>query len=130
LDGLSNLFVSTLFPGGMYIAVAVVTVWGWVRWSKRVQPRTVASILSLIGFALATASAILGISTLLYARAVHSFPINDPLLLRIFGCGALLSLSSTVFAILGIWRPGPLRWHALACGIVNLLLWFALAMAE
>jgi hypothetical protein len=114
----------------VYIALPAVITWGWVRWWKRTQPRTPFSILSLIGFTLATASGLLAISAMLYARAVGGFPFYDPLLLRIYRWGALLSLSGIVFAVIGVWRPSPLRWHAPACAIGTLLFWFAAAMGE
>lgn len=122
--------VLVLFVVGVYIALPAVMTWGWVRWWKRTQPRTPFSILSLIGFTLATASGLLAISAMLYARAVGGFPFYDPLLLRIYRWGALLSLSGIVFAVIGVWRPSPLRWHAPACAIGTLLFWFAAAMGE
>jgi hypothetical protein len=99
-----------LFVVAVYIALPAVMIWGWVRWSRRTQLRTVSSILSLIGFTLATASGLLAISAMLYTRAVGGFPFYDPLLLRIYRWGALLSLSGIVFALIGVWRPGP-RYH-------------------
>lgn len=97
---------------------------------KRTQPRTWPALLSLVGFALATASSLLAASSMSYAHAIGGFPFYDPLLLRIYGWGALLSLSGTVFAFIGVWRPGPLRWHAPACAVGTLLFWFAAAMGE
>jgi hypothetical protein len=77
-----------------------------------------------------TASGLLATSSVLYAHAIGGFPFYDPLLLRIYRWGALLSLSGTVFAFIGVWRPGPLRWHAPACAVGTLLFWFAAAMGE
>jgi hypothetical protein len=122
--------VIVLFVVGVYIALPAVMIWGWVRWRKRIQPRTPFSILSLIGFTLATASGLLAISSVLYAHAVGGFPFYDRLLLRIYRWGALLSLSGIVFAVIGAWRPSPLRWHAPACAIGTLLFWFAAATGE
>lgn len=39
---------------GLYAGLPVLMIWGWVRWFRRTQPRTLPSILSLIGLALAT----------------------------------------------------------------------------
>src|SRR5207302_1584664 len=92
--------------------LAGVMVWGWVRWSKRSQPKTLLPVLSLVGFALATASGLLAISITLYMQAVGGLPYYDPTLLRFYRWGALLSATGIVFAIFGVWRPSPLRWHA------------------
>ena len=43
-----------LFAISTYVGLPALMI--WVRWFSRTQPRTVPSILSLIGFALATAS--------------------------------------------------------------------------
>jgi len=114
----------------IYIALPAAMVWGWVRWARRTQTRTFCSILSLIGFTLATASALLAISAVLYARAIGGFPFYDPLLLRIFRWGGLLSLSGIAFAIIGGWGPGPLRWHAPACAVGTLVFWVGAAAGE
>lgn len=119
-----------LLAVGFYVGLPAAMIWGWVRWWKRTQPRTPFSILSLIGFTLATASGLLAILAMLYARAVGGFQFYDPLLLRIYRWGALLSLSGIVFAVIGVWRPSPLRWHAPVCAIGTLLFWFAAAMGE
>ncbi len=73
-----------LLAVGFYVGLPAVMIWGWVRWLKRKQPRTLLSVLSLIGFTLATASGLLATSAMLYARAVGGFPFYDPLLLRIY----------------------------------------------
>jgi hypothetical protein len=48
-----------LFALGVYVGLPALMVWGWVRWFRRRQLRTLPSILSLIGFTLATASGLL-----------------------------------------------------------------------
>lgn len=121
---LGALFVTVI------VALPVAMVWGWLRWWKSNVPRTVSSTLSLIGFALATASALLAISSSIYGAARGGFPYYDPLLMKIYIWGLLLSLSALVFAILGVWRRGPLRWHAPGCAAGTLLLWFVAAISE
>jgi hypothetical protein len=126
----SASMILVLYAVTIYIALPAAMVWGWARWSKRSQSRTVLSILSLVGFIFATASGLLVISAVLYARAVGGFPFYDPSLLRIYRWGALLSLSGIVFAIIGVWRPGPLRWHAPVCAIGTLVFWLGAAAGE
>lgn len=114
----------------LYVGLPVLMIWGWVRWFSRTQPRTLPSILSLIGFALATASGLLAVSSVLYAHVRGGFPYYDPLLMRIYAWGGMLSLSGIVFGIGGVWRPGPVRWLAPICSLGTLLFWFASAMGE
>ena len=119
-----------LFAVGFYIGLPALMGWGWVRWFGRTQPRILPSIPSLIGLTLATASGLLAVSSVLYAHAIGGFPFYDPRLLRIYRWGGLLSLSGIVFGIAGVWRPGPVRWHAPACSLGTLLFWFVSAMGE
>src|SRR5580700_664962 len=105
-----------------YLVSPTTLIWGWTRWVRSQKLHTTASVLSLIGFIFATASALLAISSLAYAQ-VHHFPYYDPLLLRIFRMGALLSLCGVVFGVCGVWRPSPLRWHAPVSGLGMLAFW-------
>jgi len=112
-----------------YLVTPVMLIWGWMRWARQPQQRTVAAILSLIGFTFGTASAILAVSTIAYAH-VHHFPFYDPLLLRIFRWGGVLSLAGIGFGISGVWRTGPLRWHAPVCGLGMFAFWLLAAEGE
>ena len=112
-----------------YLVTPVALIWGWTRWARRPKQQTVSAILSLFGFIFATASGILAVSSVAFAQ-VHHFPYYDPLLLRIFRWGGLLSLAGILFGISGVWRPGPLRWHAPACGVGMLAFWLLAAEGE
>ncbi len=112
-----------------YLVTPVALIWGWTRWTRQPKHRTVPSILSLIGFVFATASAVVAVSSVAFAQ-VHHFPYYDPLLLRIFRWGALLALAGILFGIGGVWRPGPLRWHAPICGLGMFAFWFLAASGE
>jgi heme/copper-type cytochrome/quinol oxidase subunit 1 len=119
-----------LFVLGICIALLAVMIWGWVRWAKHREPRTAFSTLSLVGFILATASGLLAISAMLYARAGGGFLFYDPSLVRIYRLGVILSLAAMAFAIVGLWRPSPLRWHAPLCAVGTLVFWLAAAGSE
>jgi len=114
----------------MGVVLTGTIFWGWVRWTRRPKSKTVPSILSLMGFALATASALLGASTMLYVLAVGGFRYYDPMLLRVYRWGALLSLLAIVSAVIGVWGPSPLRWHAPVSALGTLALWIVAAAGE
>ena len=130
MSKIAESIVVVLFFTGVYIALPAAMIWGWVRWARRTQAQTRSSILSLIGFGLATASALLAISSLLYSHAIGGFPFYDPLLLRIYRWGGLLSLTGIIFGICGAWQPSSLRWHAPGCAIGMFVFWSAMAMGE
>jgi hypothetical protein len=112
-----------------FLVSPVMLIWGWVRWVKLPRPSTIASVLSLIGFVLANASALLAVLTTGYAQ-IHHFPYYDPLLLRIFRSGLLLSVCGIVFGIGGVWRPSPLRWHSPVSGLGMVAFWIMAASGE
>ena len=122
-------FLWIAVPLFVFIGVPVVLAWGWTRWSRDDTPRTISKILSLVGFSLASLSAALGLGTALYAT-VHHFPFYDPTLMRIYALGTLLSLGGIAFALAGVWRRSPLRWHALLSSIGMLCFWFIAASTE
>jgi hypothetical protein len=95
-------------------------------------PRTLSSNLSLVGFAFAIASGLLAVSSMLYARAIGGFPFYDPLLLRIFRWGFLLSFVGLTLATIGALRPRPgrLRFLPVICAAVTLIFWLLTAMGE
>ena len=129
MDTIAGKILIILFAVGIYLALPTAIVAGWVHWGRRRQQLTVFSTLSLIGFTLATASALLAVSSLVYAQSAH-FAYYDPSLLRIFRWGGLLSLSGVVFGVCGTWRPSPLRWYAPGCALGMLLFWFTMAIGE
>jgi hypothetical protein len=112
-----------------YIVSPVMLIWGWARWAWQPKSGAVAAILSLVGFSFATASAALAVSSVAYAQ-VHHFGFYDPLLLRIFRWGLLLSLIGILSSIGGVWRQSSLRWHALISGIGTLAFWVLAAEGE
>jgi hypothetical protein len=128
--GAVETIVMFVFAIGVYVGLPALMMWGWARWFRRTQARTLPVILSLIGLTLATASGLLAVSSVLYAHAIGGFPFYDPRLLRIYRWGGLLSLSGLVFGIAGVWRPGPVRWLAPVCSVGTLLFWFVSAMGE
>ena len=113
------------------LLIPALLVWGWIRWARRPQElaRSRSDTFSLVGFSLATASAALALGTHLYARFVRSFPFYDPVLLKIYACGCLLSVVGIVFAVAGTGRPNPVRWFAPTCAIGTLIFWL-LAMSS
>jgi hypothetical protein len=112
-----------------YVGTPILLIWGWKRWASQPRLRTIPSILSMIGFIFATASALLAVSTIALAQ-VHHFAFYDPLLLRIFKWGFLLSLAGVLFGLSGIWRSSPIRWHSPVAGLGMLGFWFIASMGE
>jgi hypothetical protein len=114
------------------LLIPALLLWGWVRWSKdkNKNPRSNSSTFSLLGFSMATASASLALGTHLYARFVHSFPLSDPTLLKIYAAGCLLSVAGIAFAVAGTGRPNPVRWLAPICAFGTLVFWLLAMTSE
>ena len=112
-----------------YVVVPALTIWGWVRWVRSQHVRDFGSITSLIAFALATASALLAAGSIVWAH-IAPFPYDDLRLLGIYRWGLLLSAGALLFSLGGLWKSNPLRWHALVCGVGNVLFWVVSVAGE
>jgi hypothetical protein len=112
-----------------YLVAPVGLIWGWAWWGVQPKLKTTASIFSLIGFSFATASAGLAVSSAVYAQ-IHGFRYYDPLLLKIFRWGLLLSLAGILFGIVGVWRKNSLRWYTPVCALGTLAFWIVAASGE
>jgi hypothetical protein len=113
-----------------YAVVPALTIWGWARWLRRPRIWNFASISCLVAFALATASALLAVFSIVWAHEIGGFASYDRRLLMMYRCGFLLSSVGLLFSLAGLWKANPLRWHALACAIGNILFWFSAGMGE
>ena len=109
-----------------YLVAPTTLIWGWMSWCRREKARTISSVLSLVGFALATASAVLGLSTIAYAEW-GGFQTNTGYLLfaKAIKTGGVLSLVSLLFSLAGLWRGSATRWQAPASAIGTLAFWLA-----
>jgi hypothetical protein len=115
------ILIGFLVVMGVVVAPVMLT-WGWIRWVKLPKVKTVWGILSLAGFMLATASALLAIAGLAIAN-VDWFAYYDPKLMQILVWGVTVSLAGLLFAGGGVWRKSPLRWHALVSAFGTLCFW-------
>ena len=125
----NGLLVAGLFLAG-YLLSPTILIWGWARWLRLPKQKTVTSVLSLLGFILATLSALVAVSGMIYSFAIGGFPYYDPRLMKIMAVGGLLSLGSLTFSLSGIWRANSLRWHAPVSAIATLAFWLAAVAGE
>jgi hypothetical protein len=107
-------------------AVPVILIWGWVKWTRKPGIERGMGAFSRLGFLLGSASALLAIGAIL--RGGWAF--YDPLLMKIYLAGMLISSVALVCGLLGAVRPGPLRWHAPALSFGMLALWVLWASLE
>ncbi|MFZ0561850.1 MAG: hypothetical protein WAM43_09575 [Terriglobales bacterium] len=112
-----------------YLLAPVVLVWGWVRWIQQPKLRTISAVLSLLGFILASASALLAVSAAGYAQ-IHRFGFYDPSLMKIMAIGFLLSVGGFLFGVAGVWKSSSLRWHAPVSAVATLAFWLLAASME
>jgi hypothetical protein len=121
------IWTSTIFG---YLLAPIALVWGWIRWSRLPKIKTISSIFSLLGFLLATCSALLAIGSMIYSLRIGGFPFYDPRLMRMIRRGSLLSLAGFLFSLGGIWRGSSLRWLSPAGALGMLAFWICAAEGE
>jgi hypothetical protein len=103
-------------------------VWGWVRWIKQhPQSWTISSLLSFVGFLLASASALFALGMIHYALAgwlehTSNLPTFS-LFIRWMPRGEVLSLTAFAFAVGGVFQRSSLRWQAPASAVGTLAFW-------
>jgi hypothetical protein len=112
-----------------YIVSPVALILGWNEWVKAPKPKTISSIVTLIGFILASCSALLAVSTIVYVN-VHRVGLHDPVLVRIFALGILLSATGLCVSVGGAWRKNTLRWPSLLSSLGMLAFWIIAAAGE
>jgi hypothetical protein len=123
-----SLFFTLLLAS--YVAVPVLIVWGWIRYSSERDKLKAFSLISFAGFALATTSGLLVVGTSIFAQMIGGFVHYDQRLKWVFRLGILFTVASIVPSLIGIWRKNPLRWHAPACSIGMAVIWLYLLAAE
>jgi hypothetical protein len=122
--------ILVLIEIGFYVAVPAGLVWGWIRLLRNRQSKLTCLAPSLAAFALGTASAVLAIGATLFSSETAGISGPDPSMLRLYRTGALLSLLGIVLGVVGVCRPGPLRWHAPACAMGTMIFWLVAASGE
>src|SRR5215469_14041666 len=98
---------------------ATIVVWALLRWDKsapRFEKPLWRSCTAFAAFCFSVASVLLWVFTAIWALARRGFPYYDPVLLRIYGFGALLGLIGFLVSLPG---KGKLRWPA--CGVAALM---------
>jgi len=122
-------FIFVILFAFSYLVSPVLLFWGWVRWLKQSKLRTITSLLSLSGFLLASASALLALLSIPYAQ-VHRFGYYDPSLIRIFRWGVLLSFTGLCLGVGGACRTSSLRWLSPLAALGTLAFWLFSAAGE
>jgi hypothetical protein len=133
LKGLMSIFDQIFFVLLFilrYLVSPISLIGRWVRFALHPWPhRKVLPMLTIGSFVLATASALLAFGTIIYAQ-FHHFPFYDPLLMKIFGAGFLLSFAGLLLGMVGIWRTSSLRWYAPVSAIATAAFWFIATLGE
>lgn len=101
---------------------------GWRRWWLHRHEFKKAWLIS--GIALATASALLAVTSIAYAQLIHGFDYYQPALMRIFGFGLLLPAAGLIISIGGLWIKNPARWLAPFACLSMLAFWLLMAGLE
>lgn len=120
----ASIFFDLIIFLGLYL-LPLLLLWGWFAWFVKPKERTLASNLSLTGFVLANASALLAGFWMAYTQTILCPHTSNPLAAMISRVGYLFCIAGFALAIGGIWRPNSLRWHAPASAAGILVFWFA-----
>ncbi|HTW80494.1 MAG TPA: hypothetical protein VME23_13190 [Terracidiphilus sp.] len=119
-----NLFFILLFTLA-YLVSPTALVWGWAELThRRPVSQTLPLKLSLLGFLLATSSALLGLTVILLGLygTFENFK-HTRLFYRSILIGGALSAVGFLFAIAGVSKSHQLRWQAPVGALGTLAFW-------
>ena len=120
-----DILAMVIILGGL----AAWVVWGYLSWACNRSAVSKMALCSLAGFTLASLSALVEISSGIYAQ-FHEFRYYDPLLMTIYRVGFFVAGFGFVVSLFGSATKSPLRWKALVLSAVMLLLWSWHAVSE
>jgi hypothetical protein len=109
------------------VAVLFWAIWRWARSTPRIGAPAWRSYVALAAITFVGLSALLWVTSILWARAIGGFPYYDPVLLRFFRWGSSTSLAGLLASVIG---KGKLRWPSCGLSVLMSFLWFAAAMGE
>ena len=113
-----------------YLVAPTALAWGWIRYVRsRRESLTFFSMLSLLGFFLASASALYGLCVVLYSllggfgTESSNYAPDYQSFYRCVRYGGIASLSALALAVAGIWGRGAVRWLSPASALGTLAFW-------
>lgn len=109
--------------------LAAIPIWGWSRWIKQPKVSGACPKMSAAGLVLASVSVIVGVAGFMRSIANPVMLYFDPVLQTMAGIGMLSAFLGALLSVFGVWRPSPVRWHALSASFIMLILWFGTAMS-
>jgi hypothetical protein len=118
-----------LYPFIVSLFYCSFLIWCWVAWLKskpRVSQNWRAAVL-LVGLLCATLSTVLDVYLYVHALYTGGYPFYHPVELMCIRWGTLAALLGIVAAIVG---KGRGRIPLAVISVLNLMLWFAAAMAQ
>ena len=116
-------------PSLLFFLLCSYVVWKWVSWFRSDEKDTLKwrRNASLTGLCFATVSTVLSAFLFVHATFTGGYPYYHLVELFCIGIGTLTALLGLVAAILG---KGQLRLPVAAISTLNLLIWFADAVAQ
>jgi hypothetical protein len=108
------------------LATPLALIVGWTRFKRHPRQTGFCGWAGFFSLMTATVSALLAIGALMHG----GWKYYDPLLMKIYGAGLLVSTLGLVLGILGLFRRGDLRWIGAVASFGMLMFWFGAAISE
>jgi hypothetical protein len=102
-------------------------IWRWARSTPKIGMPAWRSFAAIAAAFLVGLSAVLWVTSLIWARVIGGFPFYDPILMRFYRWGFLTSAAGLMTGLVG---KGKLRWPSCGLSALMTFLWFAAATGE
>jgi hypothetical protein len=101
--------------------------WRWARLKPKIGIPAWRSYVAIAAAFLAGLSAVLCVTSLIWAHVIGGFQFYDPILMRFYRWGFLTSAAGLITSLVG---KGNLRWPSCLLSALMVFFWFAAAMGE
>ena len=108
----------------LWVVIPALLFRSWLLWLRQKnQPSTRSFSFSWIGLVLASLSSLTAIGGFVFSAVVGP-AYYDPVLMKIFFTGLLISLAALLAGLCGLQGKDSIRWHSVALGSSTVLFWF------
>jgi hypothetical protein len=113
------------------VVTPLLTAFAWRRWATSKRRKSRKTRLSFAALVVATFSLLIGVATIAYSAHIGGgYLYLPPRLARLYQVGIASATGALVLALLGAFRPNPIRWRTPLISLGAFVFWFLAGSGE